>query len=107
MKPSDGTCWTGIRASYVFCMNRVTSKPTRPLNIAPSNPNSSSRLRSGPSAGLPSVTGVTPGFPSSAEMGSQVRTASNDPGARPDSPHAARSFMPSHQSGQKLSSEML
>ena len=43
-------------------------------------------------ATFPIWFGVTPGFASSPAIGSQVRVASNAPGAFPDSPTAARSL---------------
>ncbi len=48
---------------------------------------------------------ITPGCCSSPEPGSQVRCASNAPGAFPDSPSAPRNFMVPHHSGQKAWSE--
>ncbi len=84
----------------------MKSTPSRPSNALVSKPTSYSRVRSGPSSGLPSWLGVTAGCPSSAAIGSHVLTASNAPGAFPDSPTAARSFSVSHVStGQKSWSE--
>src|SRR3954464_2657502 len=67
-----------------------------------SKPVSTSAEISGPRFGLPLFFGTNAGLPFHAPDASQVRTASNAPGARPDRPYAARSFTLPHL-GQKLS----
>src|SRR5439155_13377886 len=104
--PSDGGSVTPMRAPYVRVRNSVASSAKRSPGPLTSKPSSTSRVRSGPNVESPTCATVTPGLPSSPATGSQVRTASNAPGALPDSPSAARSLSVGIlRVGQKLSSD--
>src|SRR5436190_998039 len=56
-KPSEGTWRTGKRASVVNRWYQVNSRVRRLRNNAASKPSSASRVRSGPTSGLPMVPG--------------------------------------------------
>src|SRR5207247_1466490 len=104
-KPSEGTGRTGKRASVVNRWYQVNSRVMRLRNNAASKPSSASRVRSGPTSGLP----MAPGRKQDSLFevhANQVLRASNAPGARPDQPREPRSFVSPRAWGQKGSSEM-
>src|SRR6266480_4041597 len=104
-KPSEGTCRTVKRASVVNRWYQVNSKVNRLRNNAASKPSSASRVRSGPTSGLPMVPGRKQDSLFEVHA-NQVLRASNAPGARPDQPREPRSFISPRACGQKGSSEM-
>jgi hypothetical protein len=60
-KPADGGVVTRKSASSVVFRYQVTSAEMRPSSSDVSKPVSISLVRSGPSSGLPTLEGVTPG----------------------------------------------
>ena len=106
-KPSDGICLALNSASVMLRLYHVNWVLTRSPNAAASKPSSISLVRSGPRSGLPTLSGKNAGCPPHPvpPAFSHVRTASNAPGARPDCPHAARTFISGITAGQYDSSD--
>src|SRR5205809_5035074 len=66
-QPFEGIWRTKYRASLVSRWYHVASRVRRLLSRAASNPNSASRVRSGPTSGLPTLLGRIQGTPADAQ----------------------------------------
>src|SRR5437867_4966373 len=101
-QPQVGGSTTAIRASCETLEKYVNPSCMLIGRTSVSNPNSTSLVRSGLSAGLPSPPIVMPGTSvllMTTGVGLKNGNASVGPGCNPDAPYAARSFSDPSQPG--------